>query len=153
MKRVLITASLLLAFSWTVLAQQAADAPASKEDVERYFQITRSREMLDKMIEAMSKPVQQMIHEQCEKGKDKLPPDCEVQMNKIIGDMWKRMPWDEMLQAMVPAYQKHFTKGDIDALVAFLWLADRTEGPAGNACNNGRSNAVYDAQFCEGRWI
>ena len=27
--------------------------------------------------------------------------------------------FDEMLQAMVPAYQKHFTKGDMDALVAF----------------------------------
>jgi len=119
MKHFLITACLLLALSGTGLAQQAADAPASKEDVEKYFQVTHSREMLDKMIEAMSKPMQQMIHEQCEKDKDKLPPDCEGQMNKIIGDMWKRMPWDEMLQAMVPAYQKHFTKGDIDALVAF----------------------------------
>jgi len=29
------------------------------------------------------------------------------------------MPFDEMIQAMVPAYQKHFTKGDMDALVAF----------------------------------
>jgi len=26
---------------------------------------------------------------------------------------------DEMMQAMVPAYQKHLTKGDIDNLVAF----------------------------------
>jgi hypothetical protein len=24
-----------------------------------------------------------------------------------------------MMQAMVPAYQKHFTKGDMDALIAF----------------------------------
>jgi len=31
----------------------------------------------------------------------------------------KGMPFDEMIQAMVPAYQKHFTKGDIDSLVAF----------------------------------
>jgi len=119
MKPFLITACLLLALSETGLAQQAADAPASKEDVEKYFQVMRSREMLDKVIEAMSKPMQQMIHEQCERGKVKLPPDCEAQMNKIIEGMWKQMPWDEMLQAMVPTYQKHFTKGDIDALVAF----------------------------------
>jgi hypothetical protein len=33
--------------------------------------------------------------------------------------MMREMPFDEMLQAMVPAYQKHFTKGDMDALVAF----------------------------------
>jgi hypothetical protein len=37
----------------------------------------------------------------------------------------KDFPWDEMLQAMVPVYQKHFTKGDIDSLVAFY------SGPTG----------------------
>jgi len=31
----------------------------------------------------------------------------------------KSFPWDEMLQSMIPIYQKHFTKGDIDAIVAF----------------------------------
>jgi hypothetical protein len=31
----------------------------------------------------------------------------------------KSMPFDEMMQSMVPTYQKHFTKGDIDSLVAF----------------------------------
>jgi hypothetical protein len=37
----------------------------------------------------------------------------------MMNDMMKDMPFDEMMQAMVPTYQKHFTKGDIDALVAF----------------------------------
>jgi hypothetical protein len=31
----------------------------------------------------------------------------------------KAFPWDEMLQAMVPVYQKHLSKGDIEAIVAF----------------------------------
>src|ERR1700687_673232 len=35
------------------------------------------------------------------------------------GCMFQNMPMDEMTQAMVPAYQKHLTKGDIDNLVAF----------------------------------
>jgi len=29
------------------------------------------------------------------------------------------MPFNEMLQAMVPVYQRHFTKGDVNALIAF----------------------------------
>jgi hypothetical protein len=29
------------------------------------------------------------------------------------------MPFDDMMQAMVPVYQKHFTKGDINAVIAF----------------------------------
>jgi hypothetical protein len=57
------------------------------------------------------------------KDKDKLPADFEVRMNKMMDEMFKSFPWDEMLDAMVPVYQKHFTKGDVDALVAFYSTA------------------------------
>jgi hypothetical protein len=33
--------------------------------------------------------------------------------------MFQNMPMDEMLQAMIPAYQKHLTEGDINYLIAF----------------------------------
>jgi len=71
------------------------------------------------MIEAMAKPMQQMLHEQYLRHQDLLPPDYETKLNKMVQDMLKEMPWEEMMQAMVPAYQKHFTKGDMDALIAF----------------------------------
>ena len=32
-------------------------------------------------------------------------------MTKQMDDMLKNMPLDEMMQATIPAYQKHFTKG------------------------------------------
>jgi hypothetical protein len=53
------------------------------------------------------------------KDKDKLPPDFEERESKSIDDAMKAFPWDEMLQAIVPVYQKHFTKGDLTALIAF----------------------------------
>ncbi len=53
------------------------------------------------------------------KNKDKLPLDFEARMNKQMDDRMKNMPFDEMLDAMVPSYQKHFTKGDMEALVTF----------------------------------
>ncbi len=119
MRRVFLMATLCSALIASGLAQTAADAPATKEDVERYFQAVHSHDMMLKMMEAMSKPMHQTTHEQCEKDKDKLPPDCEVRINKMLDGMMKEMPFDEMMQAMVPAYQKHFTKGDMDALIAF----------------------------------
>jgi hypothetical protein len=118
-KRFLIAALLCAGFSWTGLAQTAADAPATKDDVERYFQAVRSHDMMLKMMEAMSKPMHQSTHEQCQRDKDKLPADCEARINKVLDSMVKEMPFDEMTQAMVPAFQKHFTKGDMDALIAF----------------------------------
>lgn len=120
MKRILLAAIFCLATSLAGIAQQAAsDAPATKEDVQKYLEVMNSRKMLLQMVDAMSKPMHQMIHEQYLKDKDKLPADFEARMNKILDDSMKAFPWDEMLQSMVPVYQKHFTKGDVDALIAF----------------------------------
>jgi hypothetical protein len=120
MKRIfsiIIAASI---FSLPIIAQQnPADAPATQADVERYLQVMHSREMMNQMVDAMLKPMHKMIHDQYVQQKDNLPPDFEARMNKTMDDMMKDMPWQEMLDAMAPAYQKHFTKGDIDALIAF----------------------------------
>ena len=116
--RFLVAAILCVGSSLNGLAQTASDAPASKEDVERYFQAVHSHDMMQKMLDAMSKPIHQMAHEQCAKD-DKLPADCEARLNKFMDNMTKQIPYDEMMQATVPAYQKHFSKGDMDALVAF----------------------------------
>jgi hypothetical protein len=115
---VLLVLGLVCAVS-TNAQQSLKDAAATKEDIEKYFNVMHSREMMTKMVEAMSKPMHQMTHEQYLKNRDKLPADFEARMNKMMDDMMKSFPWDEMLDAMVPVYQKHLTKGDVDALVTF----------------------------------
>src|SRR5262249_46632152 len=45
--------------------------------------------------------------------------DLEVRMNKLMDDMMKNFPFEEMIQAMMPVYQKHLTKTDASAMVAF----------------------------------
>jgi len=120
MKRILIVFSVCLAFACTGLAQgNSADAPATKEDIQRYLDAMHSHEMMQNMITAMSKPMHQMIHDQIDKNKDKLPADFEARMDKMMDDWLKDMPFDQMMQAEIPVYQKHFTKGDIDSLVVF----------------------------------
>lgn len=119
MRRIFMMVVVTLAFGLPGLAQTAADAPATKEDVQRYFNAVHSHDMMLKMMEAMSQPMHQATHEQCEKDKDKLPADCEQRINKLLDAMMKELPFDEMMEAMVPAYQKHFTKGDMDSLIAF----------------------------------
>jgi hypothetical protein len=120
MMRFILNAILCLAFAFASAAQQSpADRPATKEDIEQYLKVMHSHEMMAQTVTAMSKPIHQMIHEQFLKDKDKLPADFEARMNKEMDDTMKSFPWDEMLDAMVPVYQKHFTKGDVDALVAF----------------------------------
>ena len=120
MKNLLILIVLTLAMGSYAAGQLSpADAPATKEDIEKYLQVMHSREMMTKMVDAMAKPMHQMMHEQYLKDKDKLPADFEARMNKRMDDMFKSFPWNEILDATVPVYQKHFTKGDVDTLVAF----------------------------------
>jgi hypothetical protein len=120
MRKFLALTLLLAALGGPARARQAAsDTPATKEDIERYLQVMHSKEMMTKVIDAMAKPMHQMIHEQYLKDKDRLPADFETRMNKIMDDYIKSLPFDAMLEAMVPVYQKHFSKADVDALVAF----------------------------------
>jgi uncharacterized protein len=115
----LATIVLLCAASIGFAQQDPADSPATKEDVQKYLEIMHSREMMTKMVDAMAKPMHQMMHDQYEKDKDKLPADFEARMNKVMDDYLKSFPWDEILQSLVPVYQKRFTNGDVDHLVAF----------------------------------
>ena len=119
MRRSFLAALLCLTLGCCALAQQADDTPATKEDVQRYFEITHSRDAVNKMMQAMLTPLHQMIHDDYVKDKDKLPEDYEARMNRRIDDLFGEMPWGDMFQAMIPAYQKHLSKGDINALIAF----------------------------------
>ena len=120
MKRRLLAHFLIsLALCCCAFAQLADDPPATKEDVQRYFEVMHGHDMMRQMADAMAKPMHQMVHDMYTKDQDKLPADFEEQMNKIMDSMFRDMPWDQMMDAMVPAYEKHLTKGDLDAIVAF----------------------------------
>jgi hypothetical protein len=110
----------LCLFSTTVcLAQQStADQPATKEDIDRYYETMHVRDLMKSTMDAVGKQMRQMMHEQLQKTPN-LPPDAEEQMNKMYDNMLDKMPIDDILNAMEPVYQKHFTKGDIDALITF----------------------------------
>ena len=120
MKRLLLAVCVAFSLSWSGFAQTSTDdSPATKADVERYFQAVKSHDMMKKMMGSMTQSMHQMMHEQYLKHKDDLPADYESQMTAMMDDMFANMPMDEIMQAMIPAYQKHFTKGDMDNLVAF----------------------------------
>ncbi len=120
MKRLLLVCGVVLVLSWTCVAQTSDDdSAASKEDVQRYLQAVHSQDLTKKTVTAMAKGMHQMMHEQYLKHQDELPADYESKMNARMDAMFENMPWDQMIQAMVPVYQKHFTKGDIDNMVAF----------------------------------
>ena len=119
MKRFALAVLVSILFASVSFAQQnPSDAPASREDIEKYFDVMHIRDMMKTIMDAMTKQMRQMTHEQLKKQPN-LPPDAEARMEKITDAMVKDFPFDDVIQAMIPVYQKHLTKGDVDALVVF----------------------------------
>jgi hypothetical protein len=79
----------------------------------------RSHDMFQKMMEVQSQSMQKLIYDQILQDKGEIPPAFKAQMKKSMDDLIKGMPADDIIQAMIPAYQKHFTRGDIQAMNAF----------------------------------
>jgi hypothetical protein len=124
-KRSILVFGVFLLFASPNFAQQsAADAPASKEDIQRYLDTMHVRDMMTTVMDSMTKSMHQMVHQMVEKQPN-LPADFELRVTKMTDDMLKDLPIDELLDAMVPVYEKHLTKGDVDALIAFY------SGPTG----------------------
>lgn len=119
MKQLLTSVSLCLVFCLTGFAQPNEGAPATKEDVQRYLKVMHAHDMMQQMADTLTKQMHEMLHQQFLKDKEKLPPDFEDRMNKLMDEMFQDMPWDEMMQAMIPAYQKHLTRGDVNRMIAF----------------------------------
>ena len=119
MKRPALVQLACLLFASISFAQQTdANAPASKADVEKFLDAMHTRAMMKSMMDAVTVQMHKMVHEQVLKQPN-LPPDSEERLNKLTDSIYKEMPVDELVDVMIPVYQKHFTKGDMDALVAF----------------------------------
>ena len=96
----------------------SADA-ASKEDVKKLFDVMASREQMSQMMQQLFAQMQSLNREQLKK---KHPELTDADLSRMDGgsqDLVKNFPLDEMLSDMIPVYQRHFTKSEIDALTVF----------------------------------
>ena len=102
----------------TAASGTAASEPATRDDVILYLRTMHSHDMMQKMMEMQSNSMQQLLRSELEQD-NAVAPDFEAHFKKAMGELIKGMPVDDMTQAMIPAYQHHFTKGDIEAMNAF----------------------------------
>ena len=114
-----------LFFAWmsaSVWAQTtvsiAPDAP-SKEDVRKLFDIMSSKEQVRQMMDQVFQQMRTMNREQMKKRHPDVSEEEMARLDRQSEDLIKNFPLDDMLNDMIPVYQKHFTKADIDGLTAF----------------------------------
>jgi len=96
----------------------APDA-ASKEDVKKLFDVMASREQIGQMMQQVFAQMRSMNREQVKKRRPDVTEEELARMDRESEDLIKNFPVDAMLSDMIPVYQRHFTKSEIDALIAF----------------------------------
>ncbi|MGA8620005.1 MAG: DUF2059 domain-containing protein [Candidatus Sulfotelmatobacter sp.] len=96
----------------------APDAP-SQEDVKKLFDVMASREQMSQMMRQVFAQMRSLSREQVKKRHPDVTEAELGRMDRQAEDLIKNFPLDAMLSDMVPIYQRHFTKSEIDALTAF----------------------------------
>jgi len=92
---------------------------ASQEDVKKLFDVMASREQISQMMQQLFAQMQSLNREQLKKKHPEFSDADLSRMDRGSQDLMKNFPLDEMLSDMIPVYQRHFTKSEIDALTVF----------------------------------
>jgi len=96
----------------------AGSAP-SKEEVLKFMEVLHIKSQLNQYFDGVAKQAKLGAEEGF---KQKVPDATSEQLAKVdkfAEDLFKGMPVDEMIDAMIPIYQKHLTKEDLDGILAF----------------------------------
>jgi hypothetical protein len=116
-KRLLPVVLVLCAIVSPLLAQ--SDAPATREDVRKLFDIMNIRDQMNLVLEAVAKQQRTMIHESLRKRMPQITEQELARLDQFSSDIMKDMPIDGMLDDMAPVYQKHLSKSDVEAMSVF----------------------------------
>jgi hypothetical protein len=118
--RIFVVAIVFLAT--TLFAQQpqpSPDTPAAKEDIQHLFEVMQIHQQMRQVMDAMMKQQSAMMHETLKRRYPQTSAEKIARADRLISEATKDMPMDAMLDDMIPIYQRHFSKTDIDAMTTF----------------------------------
>jgi uncharacterized protein len=121
MKKVISCLFLVVTFAAATFAQQTAvvNAAPSKDDVLRVLDLMRVRAGMVQMVDGMKAAMKKGAEEGFRRKLPAATPEQLAKCNAVTDVVFKDFPIDEMVDAMVPIYQKHLTKSDLDAIIGF----------------------------------
>jgi len=100
------------------LAQQA-DTPATKDDILKLFRVMDTQDQMRQVMQQVIGQMADMNREVLKKRPSGVTEDDLAQMDREFKEVAKTYPVDQLMEDMVPVYQKHLTKADVDAMIAF----------------------------------
>ena len=104
------------------LAQQQLDA-ATKEDVQQFLEVTGARRNLQALWDNMAQQTASMAAESYQRSHPNASPLEIRKAAELAGESIQKtakvLPIDELLDVMVPVYQRHLTHSDIRNIIEY----------------------------------
>lgn len=114
-----VSVLLILAAS-TLLAQAApADTPASKDDVLKLFDVMQVRQQMRMVMDSVSKQQAALMRDTVRKRNPQITEKEFARLESLMQEFMKDFPVEGLLDDMIPVYQKHLTKADVDTMSSF----------------------------------
>jgi hypothetical protein len=102
--------------------QLPANAP-TRQQVLRLFEATQLRRTMEASQEVAMQTavntVQQMIRQNGATVDAEMQRQMDAMMRGVMEDVRAVLPVDQMLEAIIPIYQSHYTADEVEAIIAF----------------------------------
>jgi len=103
-------------------AESVSDDPATRAQIIEFLQVVDLRKTLDAMVPLIQRQMREQfahIQEQFPHMKPEDTASLAAEQEQLIAGVFKRMPVDKIEEDLVPIYQRHYSRTEMDAILAF----------------------------------
>ncbi len=113
--KIAVTLCVFLLLTCAAYSQDSNQGPATREDVEKMLDALQTKQMMQTIMTQMTAQSKEMAR----KNLPKASPQELADMDRMMDEFMSDLPMSELVNTMIPIYQKHFTRQDINNIVAF----------------------------------
>jgi hypothetical protein len=121
--KTVLFATLLCLTSSELLGQAqgsaGSESPASPDDIRKMFDVMHIRDQMKLIMHQVSEQMRSVEHDQIRKQQPKVTDEEIAKLDAVSDEMLREFSTEGLLDDMVPVYQKHLSKADVDAMVGF----------------------------------
>ena len=100
-------------------AQSTEDVPATHQEIQDLFTLMRIREQVGQVMQAIALQQRAIIHDNLKRRNPRLTRKDLARLDRFTIAIMKDLHIDDTVEDMIPIYQKHLTKADVEAMTSF----------------------------------
>lgn len=98
---------------------QSVEASASREQILKLFEVMHIRQQMRSTMEGVLNQQSSMVRDSIQQRYPEITEEEMAHMNEYLEESLKAIPVDGMIDDMIPVYQKHLNRVDVDAMISF----------------------------------